>query len=170
MALSAVSTLLSGEGYPTVIRGLCDLDSPLVDAVALKWFTEFPEEERLKLVKRMRHASSENERCKHAVRALQEGNLTVFGILMNASHISLRDDYEVTGPELDALAEAAWSVPGCLGSRMTGGGFGGCTVSIVEKDAVDRFCAQVGQEYTEKTGLFADFYIAEIGDGPRRIC
>ena len=169
MSLSAVNTLLTGESYPTVIRGLCDLDSALVDAMAEKWFQEFPEEERLKLIRRMRHAASENERCKQAVRALREGNLTVFGILMNASHISLRDDYEVTGPELDALAEAAWEVDGCLGSRMTGGGFGGCTVSIVQNDALERFKEHVAREYRDKTGLEADFYIAGIGSGPRKL-
>ena len=169
MSLSAVNTLLEGKPFPAEIRGLCDLDSALADAMAERWFRDFPEDERLKLIRRMRHAASENERCKQAVRALRAGNITVFGILMNASHISLRDDYEVTGPELDALAEAAWSVDGCLGSRMTGGGFGGCTVSIVREEALERFKEEVAAEYLERTGLKADFYIAGIGSGPRKI-
>jgi galactokinase len=88
---------------------------------------------------------------------------------MTQSHISLRDDYEVTGLQLDSLAEAAWKVEGVLGSRMTGGGFGGCTVSLVHDEAIPAFIEQVGAEYTEKTGLKADFYIAEIGDGAHRV-
>jgi galactokinase len=81
----------------------------------------------------------------------------------------LRDDYEVTGPQLDALAEAAWKIDGVLGSRMTGGGFGGCTVSLVREEAIPAFIEKVGAEYTEKTGLIADFYIAEIGEGAHRV-
>ena len=88
---------------------------------------------------------------------------------MTASHVSLRDDYEVTGKELDTLAEAAWQVEGVLGSRMTGGGFGGCTVSLVKDEAIEEFKAFVGKEYEEKTGLKADFYVAEIGDGVMRL-
>ena len=90
-------------------------------------------------------------------------------MLMNLSHVSLRDDYEVTGPELDALAEAAWEVEVVVGSRMTGGGFGGCTVSLVREEAIPNFIELVGKEYTDKTGLKADFYIAEIGDGAHRV-
>jgi galactokinase len=86
---------------------------------------------------------------------------------MNESHISLKNLYEVTGPELDALAEAAWEVDGVCGSRMTGAGFGGCTVSLVEKDACDRFMDRVGAAYTKKTGLAASFYIAGTDDGAR---
>ena len=89
-----------------------------------------------------------------------------FGQLMNASHVSLRDDYEVTGIELDTLVEEAWKVPGVIGSRMTGAGFGGCTVSIVEDDAIDTFKKQVGDAYLAKIGYAADFYVVEIGDGP----
>ena len=85
---------------------------------------------------------------------------------MNASHVSLRDDYEVTGIELDTLVEEAWKVPGVIGSRMTGAGFGGCTVSIVEDDAIDTFKKQVGDAYLAKIGYAADFYVVEIGDGP----
>ncbi|MBQ8387186.1 MAG: galactokinase [Paludibacteraceae bacterium] len=119
--------------------------------------------------RRARHVVGEVQRTKDAVEALQQGNIELFGKLMTQSHISLRDDYEVTGPELDALAEAAWKVEGVLGSRMTGGGFGGCTVSLVRDEAIPTFLEQVGAEYTEKTGLKADFYIAEIGDGAHRV-
>ena len=120
--------------------------------------------------RRARHVVGEVQRTKDAVEALRKGDIAKFGVLMNQSHVSLRDDYEVTGPQLDALAEAAWKVDGVLGSRMTGGGFGGCTVSLVRDEAIPTFIEQVGAEYTEKTGLKADFYIAEIGDGAHRIC
>ena len=120
--------------------------------------------------RRARHVVGEVQRTKDAVEALQQGNIELFGKLMTQSHISLRDDYEVTGLQLDSLAEAAWKVEGVLGSRMTGGGFGGCTVSLVRDEAIPMFIEQVGAEYTEKTGLKADFYIAEIGDGAHRIC
>ena len=119
--------------------------------------------------RRARHVVGEVQRTKDAVEALQQGNIELFGKLMTQSHISLRDDYEVTGPQLDALAEAAWKVDGVIGSRMTGGGFGGCTVSLVRDEAIPTFIEQVGKEYTEKTGLKADFYIAEIGDGAHRV-
>ena len=119
--------------------------------------------------RRARHVVGEVQRTKDAVEALQQGNIELFGKLMTQSHISLRDDYEVTGLQLDSLAEAAWKVEGVLGSRMTGGGFGGCTVSLVRDEAISTFIEQVGAEYTEKTGLKADFYIAEIGDGAHRV-
>ena len=119
--------------------------------------------------RRARHVVGEVQRTKDAVEALQQGNIELFGKLMTQSHISLRDDYEVTGLQLDSLAEEAWKVEGVLGSRMTGGGFGGCTVSLVREDAIPTFIEQVGAEYTEKTGLKADFYIAEIGDGAHRV-
>ena len=119
--------------------------------------------------RRARHVVGEVQRTKDAVEALKNGDIVQFGQLMNQSHISLRDDYEVTGPQLDALAEAAWKIDGVLGSRMTGGGFGGCTVSLVRDEAIPTFIENVGAEYTEKTGLKADFYIAEIGDGAHRI-
>jgi galactokinase len=119
--------------------------------------------------RRARHVVGEVQRTKDAVEALQNGNIELFGQLMTQSHISLRDDYEVTGLQLDSLAEAAWKVEGVLGSRMTGGGFGGCTVSLVRDEAIPTFIEQVGAEYTEKTGLKADFYIAEIGDGAHRV-
>ena len=119
--------------------------------------------------RRARHVVGEVQRTKDAVLALQQGNIIRFGELMNQSHISLRDDYEVTGLHLDTLAQAAWNVDGVLGSRMTGGGFGGCTVSLVRVDAIPHFIEQVGREYTQKTGLTADFYIAAIGDGAHRV-
>ena len=119
--------------------------------------------------RRARHVVGEVQRTKDAVEALQQGDIDTFGKLMTQSHISLRDDYEVTGLQLDSLAEAAWKVEGVLGSRMTGGGFGGCTVSLVRDEAIPTFIEQVGKEYTEKTGLKADFYIAEIGDGAHRV-
>ena len=119
--------------------------------------------------RRARHVVGEVQRTKDAVEALQQGDIDTFGKLMTQSHISLRDDYEVTGLQLDSLAEAAWKVEGVLGSRMTGGGFGGCTVSLVRDEVIPTFIEQVGAEYTEKTGLKADFYIAEIGDGAHRI-
>ncbi len=117
--------------------------------------------------KRAKHAVYENQRTIQAVEALQKNDVKLFGELMNASHVSLRDDYEVTGIELDTLVEEAWKVEGVIGSRMTGAGFGGCTVSIVKEEAIDRFIEQVGKAYREKIGYAADFYVVEIGDGPR---
>lgn len=122
-----------------------------------------------KRVKRARHAVYENRRTITAVQALKRENIALFGQLMNASHESLRDDYEVTGPELDALVDAARKQPGVIGSRMTGAGFGGCTVSIVKDADVDAFIKNVGAEYLEKIGYAADFYVVEIGDGPGEI-
>ena len=116
-------------------------------------------------LKRATHAVTENERAKIAVEFLRKDDIAEFGRLMNKSHISLRDDYEVTGLELDSLVEAAWEEKGTVGSRMTGAGFGGCTVSIVENDYVDSFIKNVGKKYKEKTGLEASFYIGNIGDG-----
>jgi len=119
--------------------------------------------------RRARHVISENNRALEAVKALNNGDIKHFGELMNASHDSLRDDYEVTGIELDTLVEEARKVKGTVGSRMTGAGFGGCTVSIVEEDAVDNFIREVGENYHKRTGLKADFYIADIGDGAKRL-
>ena len=115
--------------------------------------------------KRARHAVYENQRTVEAVRLLKEGEVEAFGKLMNDSHVSLRDDYEVTGIELDTLAEEAWKIDGCVGSRMTGAGFGGCTVSIVKDEAVDRFIKEVGEAYLKKIGYAADFYVVSIGEG-----
>ncbi len=116
--------------------------------------------------RRAKHAVYENQRTIKAVEALKNNDVALFGQLMNASHISLRDDYEVTGKELDTLVEEAWKIDGCIGSRMTGAGFGGCTVSIVKDDAIDHFIDSVGKAYKEKIGYAADFYVVEIGDGP----
>lgn len=117
-------------------------------------------------VRRARHAVAENQRTIRAVKALQDGDLVRFGRLMNASHVSLRDDYEVTGVELDTLVETAWKQEGVLGARMTGAGFGGCCVSIVKEECVDAFVENVGNVYKERIGYSADFYVVEIGDGP----
>ena len=114
---------------------------------------------------RARHAVYENQRTIRAVELLRAGDVNAFGQLMNASHVSLRDDYEVTGIELDTLVEEAWKIDGVIGSRMTGAGFGGCTVSIVKDEAVDRFIDEVGKNYLSKIGYAADFYVVEIGDG-----
>ncbi len=116
--------------------------------------------------KRAKHAVYENRRTIRAVEALKRNDVAEFGQLMNASHVSLRDDYEVTGIELDTLVEEAWKVPGVIGSRMTGAGFGGCTVSIVKDESIDTFIEQVGKAYEAKIGYVADFYVVEIGDGP----
>ena len=119
--------------------------------------------------KRAKHAVYENQRTIKAQKELSAGNLEEFGKLMNQSHESLRDDYEVTGKELDTLVELAWKQDGVIGSRMTGAGFGGCTVSIVKKDKVDDFIKNVGKGYKEKIGYDADFYIVEVSEGPREL-
>lgn len=120
-------------------------------------------------LRRCVHAISENERVKNAVEALKENNLELFGELMNQSHISLRDDYEVTGKELDTLAETAWKQPGVLGARMTGAGFGGCAIAIVNNNHIDDFVKNVGQTYKDAIGYEASFYVASIGDGPTKL-
>ncbi len=117
------------------------------------------------LRRRAKHAVYENQRTIRAAEALTAGNLSEFGRLMNESHISLRDDYETTGFEMDTLAEAAWAQPGCIGSRITGGGFGGCTVSIVQNSCADAFTENVGRIYRDAVGYAADFYPVEIEDG-----
>ncbi len=114
---------------------------------------------------RARHAVTENARVKAAVNALRRQDIRRFGQLMNESHISLRDDYEVTGKELDALVESAWKQPGVLGARMTGAGFGGCAVALVKEDWVDAFVKQVGDDYTRAIGYAPDFYMPAVGDG-----
>lgn len=119
--------------------------------------------------RRAKHAVYENQRTIEAVAALQAGDVEHFGKLMNDSHVSLRDDYETSCPEADILAEEAWKLPGVLGSRITGGGFGGCTVSIVKDAAVEEFCKTLGEAYLQKVGYAASFYTLEIGGGPREI-
>lgn len=119
--------------------------------------------------KRAKHAVYENRRTIRAVEALKNNDLKAFGELMNASHVSLRDDYEVSCDEIDVLVEEAWKVDGVIGSRITGGGFGGCTVSIVKDEAVEAFKEKVGAAYMERVGKKADFYVVEIGDGPSKL-
>ena len=118
---------------------------------------------------RAKHAVYENQRTIQAVAALKAGDLNTFGKLMNESHISLRDDYETSCPECDILAETAWTIDGVIGSRITGGGFGGCTVSIVKNDAIDTFKETIYNVYKEKTGIEPEFYVVSIGDGPKEI-
>lgn len=119
--------------------------------------------------RRARHVISENDRTFEAVEVLKAGDLIRFGQLMNASHDSLRDDYEVTGIELDTLVAESRRIPGVIGSRMTGAGFGGCTVSLVKNESINRMIREVGESYLSKTGLKADFYVAEIGNGAQKI-
>ena len=119
--------------------------------------------------KRAKHAVYENQRTIKAVEALKAGDIEIFGKLMNETHISLRDDYEVSCAEVDALVEIAWSTEGVLGSRITGGGFGGCTVNIVKNDAVDAFVENIKTEYPKRTGIEAEIYFADIGEGARKL-
>ncbi|WP_226669113.1 galactokinase [Metabacillus litoralis] len=119
--------------------------------------------------KRAKHAVYENARTILAVEKLNNGDITGFGQLMCESHASLRDDYEVTGFELDTLVEEAVNQDGVIGSRMTGAGFGGCTVSIVKNEQIEKFIQDVGKNYHEKTGLTAEFYVANVGDGAKEI-
>ena len=144
------------------IHSLGDLDEETFE----KYKSAIKDEVR---VRRAKHAVYENQRTVRAVEALKANDVEQFGQLMNASHVSLRDDYEVTGVELDTLVEEAWKIEGVIGSRMTGAGFGGCTVSIVKDEAIDTFIEAVGKAYREKIGYAADFYVVEIGDGPRTL-
>ncbi len=141
---------------------LCDLDIDRFEAVR-------DNIENVSAKKRAKHAVYENVRTTEAVSLLKEGKIEKFGELMKTAHMSMKEDFEATGEELDALAEAAWEEAGCIGSRMTGGGFGGCTVSIVREDAVSGFIANVGEKYKNRTGYTADFYEMEIGGGPCEI-
>jgi len=142
------------------IKNLCDLTDEQFEQY--KDAIKDPVRQR-----RAKHAVYENQRTIEAVRVLKEGNLKRFGELMNEAHVSVSKDYEVSCEELDTLAEEAWKIDGCIGSRMTGGGFGGCTVSIVRDDAVDTFVKQVGEAYKKKIGYDASFYVVSIGGGPR---
>ena len=121
------------------------------------------------VLRRARHAVRENENVRDAITALKAGDMVRFGQLMNASHATLRDDYAVTCPETDFLATFAQQFPGVLGSRMTGAGFGGCTVTLITDDQVDAYIKNLGKAYEERFGLQADFYVAEIGDGAREL-
>ncbi|AIR10106.1 galactokinase [Ligilactobacillus salivarius] len=142
------------------IKTLGELDAQTFDEYAYL----IEDENRLK---RARHAVWENQRTMQAQAALEEGDLEKFGRLVNASHVSLEHDYEVTGIELDTLAHTAWKQEGVLGARMTGAGFGGCGIAIVDKDKVEAFKENVGKVYTEKIGYAPAFYIAEIADGTK---
>lgn len=142
------------------IKTLGELDAQTFDEYAYL----IEDENRLK---RARHAVWENQRTMQAQTALEEGDLEKFGRLVNASHVSLEHDYEVTGIELDTLAHTAWKQEGVLGARMTGAGFGGCGIAIVDKDKVEAFKENVGKVYTEKIGYAPAFYIAEIADGTK---
>lgn len=144
------------------ISSLCDMDMKIFEEN--KHFIKSNE-----AIPRVKHAVSENERVLKAMECLNNGDINTFGNLMNGSHISLRDDYEVTGFELDSLVEAAWEEEGTIGSRMTGAGFGGCTVSLVKNDCIETFIKNVGKKYKEKTGLEAAFYIGNPGDGARKL-
>ena len=119
--------------------------------------------------RRAKHAVYENQRTIEAVAALKAGDVEYFGKLMNESHVSLRDDYETSCKEADILAEEAWKIPVVIGSRITGGGFGGCTVSIVKDEAVEEFQKKLGEVYLEKVGYPASFYTLEIGGGPKEL-
>lgn len=121
------------------------------------------------MYRRAYHAVSENERTLKAAQVLQDNDLVAFGQLMNESHISLRDDYEVTGIELDTLVEAAWNHEGTIGSRVTGAGFGGCAIAIVKNEHLDDFISDVASKYEEKIGYAADFYVANVGQGAHEI-
>lgn len=120
-------------------------------------------------LQRAKHAVYENQRTIDAVTALKAGDIESFGKLMNQSHISLRDDYDVSCEEIDILVDLAWKIPGVLGSRITGGGFGGCTVSIVKDESIDTFIETIGKTYLEKVGHEAEFYTVDIGDGASRL-
>lgn len=144
------------------IKSLGDLDEATFDAHTHLISNEV-------LVKRAKHAVYENQRTLKATKALKEGDLETFGQLMNESHLSTQDDYEVTGMELDTLVHTAWKQPGVIGARMTGAGFGGCAIAIVEKDQTETFIQQVGATYVDKVGYNAEFYIAEISDGAKRL-
>ena len=175
---SKVKHSLVNSGYNTRRKeseqALADLQKA-VDIKSLGDLTEEAFEENRSAIKdavcakRAKHAVYENRRTIRAVEALKANNLREFGELMNASHVSLRDDYEVSCDEIDVLVEEAWKVDGVIGSRITGGGSGGCTVSIVKDEAVDTFKEKVGAAYRERVGKEADFYVVEIGDGPARL-
>lgn len=154
-ALSQLQTVVK-------IKNLCDLKETEFEKV--QHIITSPVE-----TKRARHAVLENIRVKKAIAALEKNDIEEFGALMNASHISLRDDYEVTGIELDTLVESAWNQSGTIGARMTGAGFGGCAIAIVRNDDIEDFTAAVRREYTQAIGYEPDFYIASIGDGAGKL-
>lgn len=156
-ALELIQAEMRAKGK-TPIQNLCGL--------TLEQFNEYKDcLHSPVLEKRARHCVTENARVLQAAQALRANNLDELGKLLEASHVSLRDDYEVTGIELDTLFEQARKIPECKGARMTGAGFGGCAIALVHKDAVDRFIEQVQQAYTQKIGYAASFFACSIGDG-----
>lgn len=169
---------LVGSAYNDRRRECEEAREILADACGIKTLGDLSNEEFEKykdaikdpvVRKRAKHAVYENNRAIRAVAELKAGHIEEFGRLMNASHVSLRDDFEVSCEELDILAEEAWKVPGVLGSRMTGGGFGGCTVSIVKDEAIPDFKQKVGDAYKKKVGYDCTFYVVSIGDGPEEV-
>ena len=144
------------------INYLCDLDLATFEAHAHLIDNELAKN-------RARHAVAENERVKECMNALNERDLNKVGQLLNASHVSLRDLYEVTGVELDTMVEEAWKINGTLGARMTGAGFGGCTVALVKEEAVETFIKEVGKNYEARTGLTPEFYVAGVGQGSHEV-
>jgi galactokinase len=132
-------------------------------------FVEYKGQLPEKVRQRCRHVIYENERVLRGVASLQAGDLAAFGWLMNESHSSLRNDYEVSCPELDIMVKAAWKVSGVYGSRMTGAGFGGCTVSLVAEEAVEDFQAQLAATYEEATGIIPQIYVCRAEDGVREV-
>ena len=156
---SECETALAELQAVTDIKGLGDLTEEEFEAHK----SAIKDETR---VKRAKHAVYENRRTIRAVEALKNNDLETFGKLMNASHVSLRDDYAVSCSEIDVLVDAAWKVEGVIGSRITGGGFGGCTVSIVKDEAIEAFKEQVSKAYQEQVGKTPEFYVVEIGNGP----
>ncbi len=169
-----------GEGKYNERRAECEagleiLQKALPEATCLRDVTSADfgrhqgliEDETIK--KRVKHVVYEDQRVLDSVKALKEGNLDLFGKLMNQSHDSLRDLYEVTGKELDTMVDEARKAEGVLGSRMTGAGFGGCTVSLVKNEKVDDFISRVNRAYEEEIGYAASFYVSDIGEGGREI-
>ena len=148
---------LMGEDESAGIQSLCDITME-------QWEEYGPSLNDPIIRKRARHVIAENQRTAAAVNDLRAGDIESFGQKMNASHVSLRDDYEVSCKELDVLAETAWKIPGVIGSRMTGGGFGGCTVSIVEEDAISTYCDTVQKVFYRETGGNCSFYMVETGE------
>lgn len=152
-----------------ILKGFIPEASCLGD-ISMESFNKYKHEIKNDIIRnRAEHVIAEDDRVLKSIDALMNDDIALFGQYMNASHDSLRDLYEVTGKELDTLVEEARKIDGVAGSRMTGAGFGGCTVSIVKDEAVDTFIDRVGKEYTRKTGLVPSFYVSEIGDGGREI-
>lgn len=137
--------------------------------VSLTEFAKYKDKLPAVVAKRCEHVIAENQRVLDSVKALEAGDIPKFGLLMRASHESLRDLYEVSCRELDIMVEAAWDVSGTCGARMTGAGFGGCTVNLVEAEAVDGFVAKVGKTYTDKTGIKPELYVCEAEDGAKQL-